>query len=70
MKIAMKQKEIIKVAAFILLFTTLVFWLEGKRQSNLKISKKTTINRAEATNNTDFILFESVSKYLFVPLIK
>jgi hypothetical protein len=68
----MKPRLIIRYVVMIFVASTIVLFLESYRQGHKAYNEsKSFITEAEfKVGNNDFILFESVSKYLFINLSK
>jgi hypothetical protein len=69
----MKPRLIIRYAVMIFVASTIMFFLESYRQQhkiNRNVDKGLITDVEVKVSNNDFILFESVSKYLFINLSK
>jgi hypothetical protein len=71
----MKPMPFIRMCIMLLPIAFILIFLENKRQENIARAKRTNKNNtakfsAFDTSNTDYIFFQSISKYLSLPVIK
>jgi hypothetical protein len=71
----MKPKPYFKLLIALLPILLVINLMENKRHGNAHRAKKTSKNQrvntgTSQTSSNDYIFFQSVSKYIYIPLIK